>query len=82
MSAAHLHTIYAHVVPAYSFSLCLFLVALSLCHCVQASSGWGEHGPLSTGFSLQWLLLLQSMALSVRASVVAACGLSSYSAWA
>ena len=49
-----------HVVPACSSVLCLCLVALSRCRCVQASSGWGERRPLSTSFSLRWLLLLQS----------------------
>ena len=41
-----------------------------------AASG-GSSSLLCTGFSLRWLLLLQSMALGAQASVVAARGLSS-----
>ena len=39
--------------------VCLFMAALGLCCCVWAFSSCGEQGLLA-GFSLRWLLLLQS----------------------
>ena len=54
--------------------------------CTQAFSSCGEQGLLfslrCTGFSLQWLLLLQAWAVGMRASVVVARGLSSCGSWA
>ena len=66
----------------YYLLLFLFLVALDLLCCVRTFSGCGKRAlfPSCVGFSLWCLLLLLSTgALSTRASVVAAHGLSSWS---
>ena len=58
----------------------LSTAALGLRCCTWAFSSCGERGYSQlqcAGFSLWWLLLLRSMGSSMRASVVAACGLSS-----
>ena len=39
----------------------VFLVVLSLCCCTYACSSWGYSSLQGAGFSLWWLLLLQSM---------------------
>ena len=64
---------------SFFFNLFLFLVVLGLLCFVQVSlvaAGWGCCSSLCMGFSLLWLLLLQSMG-SVVGSVVSACGLES-----
>ena len=66
--------------PSIFFLIYLFWAALGLCCCTRAFSSCGEQGYSSfwcVGFSLRCLLLLRSMALGARASVVVACGLSS-----
>ena len=62
-----------------------FWLSLGLCCCLWAFSSCGEWGLLfllwCVGFSLRWLLLLQSTGSRWWASVVAACGLSSCGSW-
>ena len=50
----------------------LFLAALGLCCCAQAFSSCGAQASLYGGFSLWWLLLLQST--DHRARRLSGCG--------
>ena len=64
----------------YLFTYILFLPVLGLCSCTRAFSSCSEWSCSSlwcAGFSLWWLLLLQSTVLGAWASVVVARGLSS-----
>ena len=64
----------------FIYFIYLFLAALGLRCCARAFSSCGEQGlllPQCTGFSLQWLLLLQSMGSRRAGSVVVALGLQS-----
>ena len=62
----------------FIYFIYLFLVPLGLRCCARAFSSCGERGLLllqCTGFSLRWLLLLQSMGSRRVGSVVVALGL-------
>ena len=67
-----------------SFLICFWLrwVMVAVCGLSLVAVSRGYSSLQCTGFSLWWLLLLQSMGSKYTGSVVAAHGLSSCSAWA
>ena len=72
--------VYLFTYTVYIFILFFLPIFVAVCGLSLVVASRGYSSLPCTGFSLQWLLLLQSTGSKGRASVVAARGLSSFGA--